>query len=341
MKERIFGLDLVRDIAIFFVIAGHFFTLYTDFYNSPFCGFSMFIQTFFLPLFYTGVPLFLLLTGYLNKDKTVSWHYYKSCIRVLLAYLFFAILTVFFRKFYLGEEFTWLEWCLKIVDFTVIPYAWYIELWIGLFLMIPFLNYLYKSLPDKRVKLVLIGILILITLIPDWVNRFGFQLLPGFWTICFPITYYYMGSFIAEYKPEIKKYVLLGIITVMCLFTPVLNSILHPGLPIISFYREISGIFVAVMAVVVFLSLYQTKTSSGLVKAVSSKISILSLDMFLFSYMVDSVVYPYFKDLFFIDQTQFGKFFFVIVPIVFVLSLGGAWVKSLLFKLPDVILGRN
>lgn len=76
------------------------------------------------------------------------------------------------------------------------------------------------------------------------------------------------------------------------------------------------------------LSLYQTKTSSGLVKAVSSKISILSLDMFLFSYIIDSVVYPYFKDLFFIDQAQFGKFFFVIVPIVFVLSFGGGLGKK-------------
>ena len=43
----------------------------------------MFLQAMSIPLFMTGVPLFLLLTGYLNANKTVSKRYYKGCIRVL------------------------------------------------------------------------------------------------------------------------------------------------------------------------------------------------------------------------------------------------------------------
>ncbi|WP_241147744.1 acyltransferase family protein [Barnesiella sp. An55] len=75
---RIVGLDLIRSFAILFVIAGHFFVLNTPFRSTTFGGFSMFIQALFNPLFQTGVPLFLLLTGYLNTNKTVSKQYYKG-----------------------------------------------------------------------------------------------------------------------------------------------------------------------------------------------------------------------------------------------------------------------
>jgi len=32
----------------------------------------------------------------------------------------------------LQEDLTWAKWILKIFDFSAIPYAWYIEMWIGL-----------------------------------------------------------------------------------------------------------------------------------------------------------------------------------------------------------------
>ena len=134
-QNRIIGLDLVRSCAILFVIAGHFFVLNTPFKNTDFGGFSMFLQAMSIPLFMTGVPLFLLLTGYLNANKTVSKRYYKGCIRVLASYFLFSLLTILFRKYYLQEDLTWAKWILKIFDFSAIPYAWYIEMWIGLFLL--------------------------------------------------------------------------------------------------------------------------------------------------------------------------------------------------------------
>lgn len=155
-QTRIIGLDLIRSFAILFVIAGHFFVLNTPFRSTTFDGISMFIQALFNPLFQTGVPLFLLLTGYLNTNKTVSKRYYKGCIRVLVAYLFFSIITILFRKYYLHEDLSWLKWILKIFDFSAIPYAWYIEMWIGLFLLTPFLNMMYKAIPTQRQKQILI-----------------------------------------------------------------------------------------------------------------------------------------------------------------------------------------
>lgn len=76
VKERYVGLDIVRVCAILFVIAGHFMTVNTEFPRTVFWGASMFMQEMSLVFFYIGVPLFIVLTGYLNSSKSVSCKYY-------------------------------------------------------------------------------------------------------------------------------------------------------------------------------------------------------------------------------------------------------------------------
>ena len=71
-KQRTTGLDIIRSCAILFVIAGHFFSLHTSFRTTNFEGISMFLQACITPLFSTGVPLFIMMTGYLNANKTVG-----------------------------------------------------------------------------------------------------------------------------------------------------------------------------------------------------------------------------------------------------------------------------
>lgn len=201
---RLTGLDLIRSCAILFVIAGHF-SLNTGFQQAIFEGPSMFIQGTMKFFFGMGVPLFLLLTGYLNSKKELSSRYYRGGLRVAASYLLFSIITVLFRKYALGTEYSWLEWGYKILSFSAIPYGWYIEMWIGLFLLTPFLNILYRHIPNQKQKLVLLGTLFLITALPDWTNRYGLHLVPEFWVNCFPLFFYFAGAYIREYQPSISK----------------------------------------------------------------------------------------------------------------------------------------
>ena len=39
---------------------------------------------------------------------------------------------------------------MRIFSFSTIPYGWYVEMWIGLFLMVPFLNILWWNCPSKK-----------------------------------------------------------------------------------------------------------------------------------------------------------------------------------------------
>ena len=100
-QSRVVGLDFVRSVAILFVIAGHFISINTPFRQTVFEGVSMFLQGAAMPLFATGVPLFIMLTGYLNVNKTVSRRYYRGCIRVLVSYLLFSVLTILFHRYWL------------------------------------------------------------------------------------------------------------------------------------------------------------------------------------------------------------------------------------------------
>lgn len=56
----------------------------------------------------------------------------------------------------LGEELPLWKWGMKITDYSAIVYAWYIEMYIGLFLLTPFLNRAYQAIPTRKQKDVLL-----------------------------------------------------------------------------------------------------------------------------------------------------------------------------------------
>lgn len=292
----------------------------------------MFVQALFIPLFTTGVPLFIMLTGYLNANKTLSKKYYKGCIRVLFAYLLFSLVTLLFKQYYLGETLTWRNWIGQILRFNAIPYGWYIEMWTGLFLLTPFLNYLYKNIPTQKQKLILIVTLFMLTALPNLFNRYGLYLVPGFWEKCYPLTFFFIGSYMHEYKPCMNKWALVAVIAAFCLINPLFNALFIKDHTLIQIAGDSYGVFGTPIAVAFFLLIYQVNFRSVAIRNVLTKISILSLDMYLCCYMFDALVYPYFKEHYFVNQSQFGIYFFIIVPIVFVGSFITAWIKDSICK---------
>lgn len=270
---RIIGLDLLRSLAIFSVIAGHFFSLHTQYNTAVFEGLSMYLQGMVSMFFYTmGVPVFIMLTGYLNKNKVLNKGYYRSCIRVLGSYLFFSLITILFRKYYLHEDLSWMQWGLKILDFSAIPYAWYIEMWIGLYLLTPFLNLMYKAIPTQKQKLVLLASLYVITAFPDLLNRYGLHLVPGFWAQVFPLTFYFIGSYISEYKPSFEYWKLGLFIVGLLMVTPTMNAVLFSQHDYVQIVGGPWGVLGSWVAVVGFLLLYQWNTQSSVIRTVLSNV---------------------------------------------------------------------
>lgn len=326
ISQRIIGADLIRSLAIIFVIAGHYISINTTFYTDEFSGIDMIIKSAALPILFTGVPLFLILTGFLNTKKTLSIQHYKGIRRIIESYLFFSILTIFFRVFYLNEEMPIYKWILRILDFTVIPYAWYIEMYIGLFLLIPFLNIMYRNLDTQKKKQLLLLTCFCLSSLPALLNRHGLKIIPDFWNAIYPITYYFIGSYICEYRPQIKsQWKAWLLILCLILIDPIANTLFNQGV-YISAARTIASPLCLIIASCLFIMYYSFNVEYVAFKNIITKTSLLSLDIYLCSYIFDKLVYPFFVD----------QYMLIIVPIVFCLSFVTATFKDLLFKLNKV-----
>lgn len=331
-QKRSVGLDIVRIMAIFLVVGAHFF-LISKFKTSPFVGTSMFLQGMVSTFCSINVALFMMLTGYLNLNKQVCKKYYKGGIRVLISYILISIITILFRSYSLGEHKGVVEWGMLITDFSAIPYGWYIEMWLGLFLLAPFLNILWKNIATKRNKVILIATLFILTAPSDFFNRYGMTLMPDYWEgACYPIMYYFLGAYIREYQPVVKMKYLLALALGICLVNPIVTIVTSYGHTFIQITGDTNGFFLTPLAVIVFLMLYRMEIKSSVAQRVLKKISILSLDMYLFSWLFDNTFYPMFKEQFFTSQSTFGIFFFVIVPLVLAASFAASWIKEILFK---------
>ena len=143
MKERSIGLDFVRCIAVCFVIFVHFF-LHSAFYSTDLSTAGGFLLNIFRWLFFICVPLFLLLTGYLNNNTKFDKDYIYKLFKVLISYTIIGIMCLLFKKIYLNQDITIIRGIISLLNFSAIDYAWYVEMYVGLFLLIPFLNILRK-----------------------------------------------------------------------------------------------------------------------------------------------------------------------------------------------------
>lgn len=319
---RLPGLDVVRSLAIFFVIGGHFFFLHTNYRTISFEGWNLFFQGICASLFLVSVPLFLLLTGYLNCNKCLSIGYYKGIIRIIVAYWVYCIISILYRHFFCGESYSVLVWIKKILNFSVVNYSWYIEMYIGLFILIPFLNIIYNNLQQKKGKQILILTFLILTALPPFINRVGYKFVPDNFVALYPVTFYFIGAYIHEYKFKFGKLKLLLILLFLCMLDPMINLI--RGDARISVLGGRDSLFYTAIAVIVFLLFYDVDFKSKLI----TKISLLSLDMYLCSWIFDNLYYGYFKTRCFESQQQFFAFFPIIVPLVFFSSFGVAWLRE-------------
>lgn len=202
MKKRNINIDVLKCIAVTFVICVHFF-LHTSYYGRSFSFKSIFYSSFIWIIFMTCVPLFIMVTGCLMKDKTYNKAYFLKLLPVLGTYALTASVYTLFDTKALNIEYLE-KLVVNIVTFS--HYAWYVNMYIGLYLLIPLLNSGYKSLKNHRVQAVVILILIILTVLPptfsllDNNQKFIIiqHLVPDYWKGIWPITYYFLGIFLAS-----------------------------------------------------------------------------------------------------------------------------------------------
>lgn len=314
--KRNINLDLTRCAAVFSVVAVHFF-LNSGFYDTPMVGARMFLSTIFRTMFMVCVPLFLLLTGYLMSGKKVELGerslktFYGKISSVIIPYTIITLLILLWRFFYKGDELTFSSCLFSYLDFA--HYSWYVEMYIGLYLFIPFLNIVWHNVESVRAQRALVLVLLVTTTLPTVMNIWNFtadgwwinpnssavynDILPEWWVVVYPVTYYFIGAYIRRNVDftKTKAYVyLLAFIVCVAVFG------------FFNYWRSAGGVFVkgswcgwngfqnVTTSVLLFMFINSLKLDKlpKLFSKTAELVSKLSFGTYMSSYIIDKTIYP-------------------------------------------------
>ena len=64
-------------------------------------------------------------------------------------------------------------------------HSWYVNMYIGFYLLIPFLNILWKAISSKEGHCILVGIFMVLTVAPSIFNILDFNVSGGDWNTTF------------------------------------------------------------------------------------------------------------------------------------------------------------
>ena len=347
ISKRNSSLDITRIVALFSVVSVHFF-LNTGFYKYTVTGKRMLVMTIMRTACMICVPLFLTLTGYLMSRKTLSKKYYGGIVKTLGMYLLASAACIVFRVFWAKAAFPGdLFW--GILNFKTAAYGGYIEMYIGLFLLIPFLNLMWNGLTSKKQKLALVATLIVLTSLPSMLNAYNFSvagwwktpvisaeyrdIFPKWWTGIYPLTYYFVGAFLREFPLKLKGWQKLafwgGSILVFGLFNFYRS---HGGIFVWAQYNDWKGLPNLIMTVFAFsfLSSINTGKYPNAVKRVLMYVSDLCLGAYLVSYIFDRMYYSVLNS--HVKETIYKlEWFPVIVPCIFLSALALSAVLNLIY----------
>lgn len=201
-NKRDLRLDIIRLFALFSVVAVHFFKN-TNFYSMNVSGIKMYVLIILRSLFIVCVPLFIILTGYLMNKKELSKKYYKGLTKILIIYIICSIIYHLFLIFYSHTNISLYTFFSNLFSYAGTRDSWYVEFYIGLFLLIPFLNIIFNNLKSKKEANYLLLTLFFVIGLPSCVN-FIFPLFPDWWIIIYPLFYYYLGSYLSKYQVKLS-----------------------------------------------------------------------------------------------------------------------------------------
>ncbi len=323
IDKRNFGMDVVRSIAVILVLSIHFF-LYNGYYALPQIGIKVWLVDWARSFFFVGVPLFLMITGFLRGTKKPTLSYYLGIIPILLTWAIVTAICILFKIYYLDIHQSTILWIADIFNYTGATYSWYIEMYIGIFLLCPFLNRITEHMDKKQFR-ILLGTMIALTFLPTLTNRWGgkelnLNILPDYWMSLYPFTYYFIGSYIRKFS--VKLSLKRGILAAL-LFAMIKGSILYytanEGIFVERIGDGYSDIFVAGTSICLFLAFYDLKTENRDLKRVFYHISKVSLAIYLVSWIFDRILYAMMFPYFSIDTYIWC--YFIFVPTSFFCSL--------------------
>ena len=255
MPRREPGLDLLRCIALLFVVMFHSF-LNNGYYNEPQTGFAMWLAGSFRWLSVGNIGLFLMLTGYLKSGKTDVKACYRGLVPVILGYLIAAAISVPIRHFAFGDVQSLSAWVSRLFRFSAVYYGWYVEMYIGLVLLIPFINIVIGHLRDTKALLCFGLVMLVMTALP---GATPLTVLPDYWRSIYPITYYVLGAIVRRIQPKINPWLGIAGALMVSAILGAATVLSTDGKLSEALTWEFPDLWITVIVVCIFMALYRVR----------------------------------------------------------------------------------
>lgn len=293
-RKRLTGPDVVRCVALLFIIGVHFF-YNNGFYQRKQLGLEMLVADIVRWLTFSCVPMFIILTGYLKANAKLSLNFYKGIVSIIVTWIVVSFICILFKEFYVGKNNTVFRWLVEFLNYQGADYSWYIELYIGLFLLIPFLNGFFGWENDRKYHIILLITMVITAFVPSIVNGATINgevvdIMPNYFVSMWPFAYYFIGCFLRKYEVKINAWLCLAIAVA---FSVVKGIMSFTSAYKTTFYKGIGGgysdFFVAVITVFVFMACYRVEIKNERLKKLFAHVSQRALHVYLLSSIADAL----------------------------------------------------
>ncbi|MBO4889706.1 MAG: acyltransferase family protein [Lachnospiraceae bacterium] len=322
-RSRQCGPDLIRSIACVFVVGAHFY-LNMGYYDAPMEGPKMFVMTMLRWLFVTAVPLFFMLTGYFKKNKKATWDHYMALIPLVISYVVISVgKMILYNRLY-GKIYGVKEIFANLANYQI---AWYMGLYLCVFLLIPFLNRAWYALDEKEQNILLATLVFLCTVYPVF-KYVG----PSYFTGIYPVLFYFLGIAVRDRKWRVNRLALAAILVATLLLEAFISMYFtSTGLFDWNLIQTADGtygtFFITICTICIFLLLYDADIDNRAVRALTASISGVSFEIYLFAGAYDAIIYGYLKR-YVNGPVEAFWWFFATVPASFLC----AYLSSLVFR---------
>jgi surface polysaccharide O-acyltransferase-like enzyme len=299
LRKRLYQIDVIKVFAIFSVVSVHFL-LNSGFYDISVTGWMPTIDVILRTIFITAVPLFIMATGFLMGDKVLSSSYIVKIWRTLLLYVIVSIIDWIGHTLILGSKISFSDALYGMLDFSTDSYAWYVEMYIGLYLLIPVLNAAWHYQSNEQYHLYILIISVILFFLPSLFNVFG-KIMPDWWTAAYPIGYYYFGVYFKTYFSKIQKIplkqLLFWSVTIFSVISLIAVNNNYGKIFKWTSENDYMGYQPFIVAIILFLLFLRLpfKREKQRKYKILTKISGMTLTIYLFSDLTDSIIYHDFK----------------------------------------------
>ena len=197
LTDRTYYIDVIRVLAIFLVIALHSVSdiiVGIRFYGKNSWYASIAINV----ICRAGVPLFLMISGYLSLDNEhtadVTNYYKKRFTRIIPSLIIWNIIYYLFFIIYKNEGFSFQTFFERLINNGNAYHMWYVYTLLGIYLISPFLRILVDKLKTNELIIFFLVTIIASTIIP-FINIIS----PYYIYLFDPLVNGYIGFYVLGY----------------------------------------------------------------------------------------------------------------------------------------------